>query len=252
MQRQPVLATIGVNPDILQFYVSKIDGKWNPLVGSFHRLYISGILSNFSLLAPLPHISLTVPQMQEQSRNLIFALPNPLSARDANAANLAQFAYVAEIDPLPVISHRFDCIPFPPRLSVDSVVETESLMLRQWRNHWILPWSRTLYKQWAFWGVSGDEIDSFLTAAKHGLEEFRGNSVLFPAFSNLSESGCILESVRFTGLFSSECPFHSEDETPFSRSSCQLSLHSVSLLFSIFPFCRIRTVSLVGPFPSLF
>ena len=232
--------------------MSKIGGKWNPLVGSFHRLYISGILSNFSLLAPLPHISLTVPQMQEQSRNLIFALPNPLSARDANAANLAQFAYVAEIDPLPVISHRFDCGFDFPRLFVVSVVETESLMLRQWRNHWILPWSRTLYKEWGFWGVSGDEIDTFLTAAKTGLDDFRGNSAQFPAFSNLSESGCYLESVRFTGLFSSECPFHSEDETPFSRSSCQLSLQSVSLLFSIFPFCPIRTVSLIGRFPSFF
>lgn len=190
--------------------------------------------------------------MQEQSRNLVFALPSPLSARDANAANLAQFAYVAEIDPLPVISHRFDCRFDFPRLFVVSVVETESLMLRQWRNHWILPWSRTLYKEWGFWGVSGDEIDTFLTAAKTGLDDFRGNSAQFPAFSNLSESGCYLESVRFTGLFSSECPFHSEDETPFSRSSCQLSLQSVSLLFSIFPFCPIRTVSLIGCFPSFF
>ena len=129
----PVLSTIGVNPDILQFYLSIIDHKINILQGSFHHWYISGILSEISPFGETPFLTLSVPFFHMDIRNLYFGLPADLlqnssssisqSSSDLNmdgsgnghystenTKELAHYAYVFEVDPLPRFPHPFECM----------------------------------------------------------------------------------------------------------------------------------------------
>ena len=89
-----------------------MNGNVNILQGSFHRLYISGILSEYSHSSSPPFLTLTVPHLHEESRYLYFGIPFA-SEEGSNASELTHFAYTAEIDPLPVVKHVFECTSFP-------------------------------------------------------------------------------------------------------------------------------------------
>ena len=105
MHEGPVLSTIGVNPDILQFYVSELNGKKNILHGHFHRLFISGIFSEYSHSSSSSYLTLAVPHFHEECRYLHIEEPSAQSDSD-----FIHFSFTAEIDPLPSLQHRFECI----------------------------------------------------------------------------------------------------------------------------------------------
>ena len=110
MKTSPVLSTIGVNPDILQFYLSTIDEKVNILQGSFHHWYISGMITEVSHFSATPYITLTIPFLHKDSRNLHFALSSEDNYNSIeNTRELSYYAYVVDIDPLPRLRHSFDC-----------------------------------------------------------------------------------------------------------------------------------------------
>ena len=115
---QPVLATVGVNPAVLQFYVSESKNRPNFLRGAFHRYFIAGIVSSYNLAGSDRFVTLTIPSFHPLSRHLHFFVPancladpprgsSPLREGDANS--LAFYAYTAEIEPVPRFEHLFEC-----------------------------------------------------------------------------------------------------------------------------------------------
>ena len=109
---------MGVNPAVLQFYVSESKNRPNFLRGAFHRYFIAGIVSAYNLAGSDRFVTLTLPSFHPLSRHLHFFVPancladpprgsSPLREGDANS--LAFYAYTAEIEPLPRFEHLFEC-----------------------------------------------------------------------------------------------------------------------------------------------
>ena len=109
---------MGVNPAVLQFYVSESKNRPNFLRGAFHRYFIAGIVSSYHLAGSDRFVTLTLPSFHPLSRHLHFPVPAnclPDAPRgsaapcEGDANSLAFYAFTAEIEPLPRFEHLFEC-----------------------------------------------------------------------------------------------------------------------------------------------
>lgn len=159
LSQGPLLTTVGVNPDLLQFYISDINGKRNYMSGQYHRYYVSGILDSFSLEEK--YISLQLPSFHTFTRNVFYKL-SPICFANQSVVDkcvndgdvLTKYTYSFEVEPIPVNSHSLQCMTHIHCLLLDSLVENESFFSLYSKNNWIVPWSLALYEDIRIWGLN--------------------------------------------------------------------------------------------------
>lgn len=155
----PLLSTVGVNPDLLQFYISKPNGMRNFMSGQYHRYYVSGILDAFSLEEM--YISLQLPSFHAFTRNVFYRL-SPSCFVDKSSIDkcisdgdvLTKYTYSIEVEPIPANSHSLQCMTCTNHSIIDSLMENESFFSLYSNNNWIVPWSLALYEDIRIWGMN--------------------------------------------------------------------------------------------------
>lgn len=148
---------MGVNPDLLQFYISSTNERKNFMSGYYHRYYVSGVVDGFSLQDQF--VSLQLPSFHIFTRNVFYSIHSScirdstiLSNCITDAAVLTKYAYTVEVEPLPSFAHSLQCMNGYWFGCVDSLVERSSLYFLMNENHWIVPWSMLLYEEVTLWG----------------------------------------------------------------------------------------------------
>ena len=125
VSKEPALSVVGVNPSVLQFYVSESHGHRNYLIGNFHRFFIAGIVTLYNISREEGFVTLTLPSFHPLTQNLHFLIGsrctlnvlnnNGGSVRfsdhgcDGDASLLTYYAYTLEVEPLPSFPHSFEC-----------------------------------------------------------------------------------------------------------------------------------------------
>ena len=108
LSQQPIISTIGVNPDLLQFYISTPNDELNFMTGNYQHYYVSGVVTSFSL--ERNYVSFQLPSFHYLSRDLYYRIsPSciqnhqflPDCSNDADI--LMQYAYTIEVEEIPYI-----------------------------------------------------------------------------------------------------------------------------------------------------
>ena len=112
-----LLATIGVNPDLLQFYVSKSGDHFTYMTGTYQHYYVTGIITTFGAHENHSFLGLALPAHHPLSKRVYYQLcddcfqtPSRLKAACAcDATTLAAYAYAVEVEPLVPHPHSLAC-----------------------------------------------------------------------------------------------------------------------------------------------
>ena len=110
----PVLTTVGVNPDLLQFYISAPNKNRTFMTGEYHRYYVSGVIDGYSLSNEA--VSLQLPAFHAFTKTIFYHLSpscfhnsTVLPSCHTDADVLMKYAYSLEVEPLPSYYHSFHC-----------------------------------------------------------------------------------------------------------------------------------------------
>ena len=159
LSQQPIISTIGVNPDLLQFYISTPNNELNFMIGNYQHYYVSGVVTSFSL--EKNYVSFQLPSFHYLSRDLYYRLsPSciqnhhflPDCSNDADI--LMQYAYTIEVEEIPYTPKSLICIIVISRISVVSLVDENSLFAQQFENNWPSPSFFSLYEDLRIHGIS--------------------------------------------------------------------------------------------------
>lgn len=116
LSKGPIVATVGVNPDLLQFYVSHSKNQPVFMAGSYQHYYITGILNAFIVHDDQSYLALDLPAQHPLSKRIYYLIDADCftSSRlredcSCDASLLAAYAYSIEVEALVPFTHSLVC-----------------------------------------------------------------------------------------------------------------------------------------------
>ena len=117
LSQGPVLSTVGVNPDLLQFYVSQNKDKPVFMAGSYQHYYITGVINAFGAHENQSYLALDLPAHHPLSKRVFYQIDadcfvSSSRLRDdcaCDASLLAAYAYSIEVEALVPFAHSLTC-----------------------------------------------------------------------------------------------------------------------------------------------
>ena len=117
LSQGPVLTTVGVNPDLLQFYLSQNQGKPVFMAGSYQHYYVTGVLDAFGAHENQSYLALDLPAHHPLSKRIFYPIDADCFASTTrlrsdcacDASLLAAYAYSVEVEALVPFLHTLSC-----------------------------------------------------------------------------------------------------------------------------------------------
>ena len=117
LSQGPVLTTVGVNPDLLQFYLSQNQGKPVFMAGSYQHYYVTGVLDAFGAHENQSYLALDLPAHHPLSKRIFYPIDADCFASTTrlrsdcacDASLLAAYAYSVEVEALVPFVHTLSC-----------------------------------------------------------------------------------------------------------------------------------------------